>query len=846
MHSPGDDSLTWRSFLFLLVLAPLPSGSISPLAQSFLVTSIFTILTLWMIRSPQSGSEIRGYRSLQLMLGLWAIAIGFAAFQAIPVPGRVIQSVSASLSELYRSVLPAEAMGKWRSVSTTPSATVQSGLLIAAFGAGFILTAHLCWSRARILTLAYTIVLVGAGEAIYALARMGGSLATAASGTFVNRNHYAALLGMALCIGGGLLLGIWQERQRADAADDITRCGSGLDLWVRSIPLIVTSLIILTGIVFSFSRMGLTSPIGILVVLGSVWLFGPVSNRLRLVVGGLTAVSLLLVGGAWPALEVVAARFQTLDDSYRIAAWNGTYRLFLSSPIVGIGLGGLIDNLPRFLPLPISETFDHSHNEFLEMLAEGGAIYATLVLLGLMVYIPRVVRLWAGRRDPLARGLGIGCLAAILAALMYSLVEFPLRMPANGLYLSVIMGLGWAAVHLHSSKGSEHDAARRPRGGQRAGLLVISVVGILLGVIALSAEVLDTVGDYLVEQAKQLPSYEQRALLAKAIGFHRRSATLEPWQPAHVFKLGRAYEFSAATRPSLSDERVRDWMSAADFYRDAVELHPANARFQTALAWAALQRGNLDKANRAATAALTLAPDDREIRFAMAKWYLSQWEDLDDRDQGLARSLVERGAPERPELYVQATWQLIRDPETVRRILPADLTVRRLLLDRLTEERLFVERWAELEHFPILRVHLPERGVKILSYGQLRGRQEVGGQAIPVFAWSGMVEGWLSAGLTATVEVELPAGEALLQIPLHGEAAGGVRPEVILTLGGVSVPVQVSVRDWQTTYLLVFSNGGRFLLQGAVTNGAVILEDGRFHERRATLGRVALLAPKHV
>jgi len=73
-------------------------------------------------------------------------------------------------------------------------------------------------------------------------------------------------------------------------------------------------------------------------------------------------------------------------------------------------------------------------------------IYAALIGSGLVVYFGNVMPMWFKRRDPLARGLGVGCLTGVAAVLLQSLVEFPLRMPANALYLSVIMGMGWSVI----------------------------------------------------------------------------------------------------------------------------------------------------------------------------------------------------------------------------------------------------------------------------------------------------------------------------------------------------------------------------------------------------------------
>ena len=439
----SDGVFAIYGLLILLILAPLPLGSNLPWAQSLLTFSVFALLAAWAVRpgiSPATRPQTTD-RGLATLLALWALAVAFAFFQVLPLPPGVLAAMSPGLGDLYSWALPDYGQGGvWRSLSTTLGATIESGLLIGACGAAFFLVARHGRSQDRILALAVTVVLVGAAEAIFGLIQVGGSLSGPASGTFVNRNHFAALLAMAFCLGVGLLLSRW----RAGAPAPVSHLH--FDRWVRTIPLILACLTILAGIIFSFSRMGLTAPILMLVLFGGVWLSGPVSNRIRLVGIGVGLVVVLLMTGAWPALEVVADRFRTVEETSRVVAWEGTYALFQSSPAFGIGLGGVLDNLPRFLTMVISEPLDHSHNELLEVLAEGGVIYATLIGSGLIVYFARVVPACFRQHDPVARGLGAGCLAATGAVLLHSLVEFPLRMPANVLYLSVIMGMGWAII----------------------------------------------------------------------------------------------------------------------------------------------------------------------------------------------------------------------------------------------------------------------------------------------------------------------------------------------------------------------------------------------------------------
>ena len=446
---PAESAIPLLVLLVLLVLAPLPFGAIPFWAQAFLTFCIFALLAAWAIKPYPSLAATHpsvlsdsANRYLYGILTVWSLATAFAFLQVVPLPPSIIAVLSPALHELYGWTLPGHGPdGFWRTLSTTPASTIQSGLLIGACGSAFFLVAQLCRSRERILALSVTVVLVGMIEAIYGLALVGGGLSRPATGTFINRNHFAALLAMALCLGLGLLLSAWQagDRERSSALP--------FDRWARTTPLILACLTILAGIIFSFSRMGLVAPILTLILFAGLWMFGPVSNRIRLIGAVVGLVLLLFMAGAWTAFEVVADRFRSLEDSYRVAAWEGSYALFQSFPLAGVGLGGLVDNLPRFLPVQIPETFQHSHNEPLEVLAEGGIIYTALIGLGLIVYFGKAVPAWMRRRDPLARGLGAGCLAGSAAVLLQSLVEFPLRMPANAFYLSVILGMGWAIIH---------------------------------------------------------------------------------------------------------------------------------------------------------------------------------------------------------------------------------------------------------------------------------------------------------------------------------------------------------------------------------------------------------------
>src|SRR3989442_6052882 len=234
----SDGVFAFYGLLILLILAPLPFGSILPWAESFLTFSVFGLLAASAVRagiSPATGSQT-AERGIGILLALWALAVAFALFQVLPLPPGVLAAMSPALRDLYGWALPDHGQsGLWRSLSTTPGATIESGLLIGACGTAFFLVARHWRSRERILALAVTVVLVGAGEAIFGLIQVGGSLSASrpASGTFVNRNHFAALLAMALCLGVGLLLSRW----RAGAVAPVSHLH--FDRWFRPLHLIL-------------------------------------------------------------------------------------------------------------------------------------------------------------------------------------------------------------------------------------------------------------------------------------------------------------------------------------------------------------------------------------------------------------------------------------------------------------------------------------------------------------------------------------------------------------------------------------------------------------------------------
>src|SRR2546425_4020469 len=153
----SDGVFAFHGLLILLILAPLPFGSILPWAESFLTFSVFGLLAAWAVRpgiSPATGSQT-AERGLGILLVLWALAVAFALFQVLPLPPGVVAAMSPALRDLYAWALPDYGQaGLWRSLSTAPRPTIQSGLLIGACWTAFVRVGRYSRTRPRSLALA--------------------------------------------------------------------------------------------------------------------------------------------------------------------------------------------------------------------------------------------------------------------------------------------------------------------------------------------------------------------------------------------------------------------------------------------------------------------------------------------------------------------------------------------------------------------------------------------------------------------------------------------------------------------------------------------------------------------
>ncbi len=319
--------------------------------------------------------------------------------------------------------------------------------------AAFALSAALAAAPASRRRLEATLLTLGVGEAFYGLTQeLGGwqqilgiekmFYRTQATGTYVNPNHFAGLLEMVLPLALASAAWHWDGVTRGERRKE---AGGGR---AAAAFFAFVALLVAAGIFVSHSRMGMLSAAAGAVLAASVWTFSGHGRRRRMraaaLAGALLAAALLAL---WIGPEPVVERFRSAgkDAVSRIDLWRESAALVRAHPVLGAGWGAYPHIYPQVQATQLEFVVEHAHNDYLELATEFGIPGAALLVgLAAGVAMRALAMAWRNLEDRAAyHALGAGCGIAALG--VHSVADFNLRLPANALVFSALLGLAWAA-----------------------------------------------------------------------------------------------------------------------------------------------------------------------------------------------------------------------------------------------------------------------------------------------------------------------------------------------------------------------------------------------------------------
>lgn len=655
-HSPFRWDKLFIAFLAFLVWLPIPYASVTLAGRFFAAFVVFLLLAVWIWQYARGWRELpQTVPRLWPVFGLWGLWLAWVALQLVPLPPEWIAALSPQrLTPYLGEVLQAERIF----LSVAPGHTLHALLDSSSYAGLFLLTLLLTYRRTHLRWIFYILVLSGTLQAFYGvLMVLSGTEYVflqektsrgVATGTFINRNHFAGYLVMCLSLGIGLLIAQLGEGTMHSWRQFLRNVFA----WILSPKMILRLclVVMVIALVMTHSRMGNTSFFAALLIAGVAGLLlsrhAPRSTLILLT--SLVVIDIFIVG-TWFGLEKVQQRLEQtrLEHESRDEVGLDTYTYWQNYFWTGSGLATYEQVFPAYQQEWLREFYDHAHNDYLEFAAETGVV--GFVLVGGLFLSAGIAAFRAQfhQRSTLCRGIGFGTGMAIVALAIHSSADFNLQIPANAATFTVILALAWIALYFpyHSQIGLRHSI-RHPSSMQRllGAIAALTVCLLLSGISALWW--------YAESQAayarRQLTAPRQADIgkVTQALASARR---VNPWQPEYIWLQAQAAQ--------LRRDDVR--VSAAA--HELLSLQPASA-----IAWANFvavkhARKEYDTLFKQALAqAWQRGPGFPVVQGILSDAGVSAWPLLGSSEQGIVVEALVRTGQSRDKKFsraIQARWQ---------------------------------------------------------------------------------------------------------------------------------------------------------------------------------------------
>jgi O-antigen ligase len=131
-------------------------------------------------------------------------------------------------------------------------------------------------------------------------------------------------------------------------------------------------------------------------------------------------------------LDSVLERFLRVDNDFvsgRWPIWRGAFGMFAAHPLIGNGWGTFQSLLPAYRVEPNGFYYTHAHNDYLEILAEGGIVGFAIAAVLLVMFARRLTDVLATSLSHTQRSVVCWLAIAMCSTLIHSLADYGLRVP---------------------------------------------------------------------------------------------------------------------------------------------------------------------------------------------------------------------------------------------------------------------------------------------------------------------------------------------------------------------------------------------------------------------------------
>ncbi|MBL8169758.1 MAG: O-antigen ligase family protein [Acidobacteria bacterium] len=417
----------------LLVFSTLAYGTVEPWSVAVFGGMVALFWVLWAARCVQrkrltftAPLAFLPLLGLIVLGGLQSLALTDESGRRIAISmdveaTRLALEVLAVL--LLAGLLAAKFLARLERLTLLRNFLVTFGLVLAVFG----LLQHFTWN----------------GKYYWVFAPINPPLSP--FGPFVNHNHFAGYLELIIPIPVAFIL--------------LRAVYGELSLYYGFAAVVMS-----VAVFLSLSRGGMISLIsGLVFVIG----FGlkPAFERMRGYHGkagalsriGAVIVILLTIGVGvwWIGADMVLDRMQHTDfistgekprdgqeDFFKSRGWiwRDTVAMIRANWVTGVGVGAFPTAFSHYSQDDGSSLISQAHNDYLQIVADGGLVGAGLAL-WFLVIVGRDFARSLRQRDDARVAMALGCGGGVFALLVHSLFDFNLQLPSNAFLFLVLVAV---------------------------------------------------------------------------------------------------------------------------------------------------------------------------------------------------------------------------------------------------------------------------------------------------------------------------------------------------------------------------------------------------------------------
>ena len=428
------EALVFYSLIALIALVAIPYGTVEPWWEGVFACAVFILGLIWIIHGLFSGAWTQG--SVRVFYPMMAL-VALALVQSLP---------------LWQMDWAGNKV--WYAISADPFESRRFALKTGALLLAGVMLVRYTGSRRRLSVLAHAIIGVALATALFGIARQamqhapgfGLPLLRPAIGyaQFINKNHFAYLMEMAMGLVAGVAIMRREKRERL-----LIYLAVFLVMWV--------------ALVLSLSRGGLLAMVAQVVCAPAIFLGSrtraadeakswtrSIAVRTAMIVALLLVVAggvvwlggdQLATGAETASIEIAGAdRSELHEGARRRDIWRSSWLMFKAHPIAGAGFGGYWAEVSLFHQASGRLTPQQAHNDYLEVLASGG-----IAGVGLLIWFAIVVvgqaRKALSATDEFQRAVASGAIVALVGVAVHSMVDFGLHITANALVFVALVAI---------------------------------------------------------------------------------------------------------------------------------------------------------------------------------------------------------------------------------------------------------------------------------------------------------------------------------------------------------------------------------------------------------------------